>query len=128
LIQQHPITGIGPNTFEPQYRLEVPKHYWPPLEWLVAQPHNLYLALWLETGFLGAISFLALVVWWIRAVWRRSQTLPDIERDVCRASVVALVAILIHGLFDTPYFKNDLAMEFIFLLVLPWLRIQQIQK
>ncbi|MBI2985065.1 MAG: O-antigen ligase family protein [Candidatus Kerfeldbacteria bacterium] len=120
LIQQHPWFGVGPNNFEAAYRAELPKHYFPPLEWLVAQPHNLYLALWLETGLLGLLTFLALVVYHFRIVWRDFLPHPE-NRAVAVASLAALVTILIHGLVDTPYFKNDSAMEFMLVAALPWL-------
>jgi hypothetical protein len=32
-----------------------------------------------------------------------------------------LLAILVHGCLDTPYFKNDLAIEFLLIAILPWL-------
>src|SRR5262249_42068731 len=54
--KQHPLFGIGPNTFERAYRKVAPTLYHPPLEWLVAKPHNLYLNLWVETGILGLIG------------------------------------------------------------------------
>lgn len=120
LIEQHPWLGIGPNNFEAAYREELPKHYFPPLEWLVAQPHNLYLALWLELGLLGLLTFLALFVIHFRIVWRKYLSRPD-QRAVGVASLGALIVVLVHGLVDTPYLKNDLAMEFMFIAILPWL-------
>lgn len=120
LIQQHPVFGIGPNNFEAAYRAEIPKHYFPPLEWLVAQPHNLYLALWLELGALGLVAFLAPVVRHAYTL-RRLQITNVAERTVAIVSFAALLAILAHGFVDTPYFKNDLAMEYMFLALLPWL-------
>ena len=33
---------------------------------------------------------------------------------------MALVAVVIHGLIDVPYFKNDLSLEFWILLALTW--------
>lgn len=120
LIQQRPVLGLGPNNFEAAYRRELPKHYFPPLEWLVAQPHNLALALWLETGLLGLLTFAALCCCYVRTVWRNFLPRPD-QRAAAVASMAALTAILIHGLVDTPYFKNDLAPLFIFVMVFPWL-------
>ncbi len=121
LIKQHPVVGIGPNTFEPNYRAEVPKHYWPPLEWLVAQPHNLYLALWLEIGLLGLAAFVGFMVYWTRLVWRLARQAGPAERAIMLSALAAVLAILVHGLFDTPYFKNDLALELTLLIILPWL-------
>lgn len=120
IISQHPIFGIGLNTFEQAYRLELPKHYFPPLEWLVAQPHNLYLALWLETGLLGLLSFFALFgyhAWYlVKKFFRQSE-----HRAIAICSLAVLIQILVHGLLDTPYFKNDLAILFLIIAILPWL-------
>lgn len=118
LIRQHPILGVGPNAFEPAYRAEIPKHYFPPLEWLVAQPHNLYLSLWLETGIIGLVIFSIGLFGWF---WKVKNYLVPIDRLVAVSCLAAMTAILVHGLVDTPYFKNDLALEFMFVLVLPWL-------
>lgn len=124
LITQDPMFGVGPNNFEQAYRDELPKHYFPPLEWLVAQPHNLALALWLETGLLGLVAFFALLLYHFYLVWRHYVRQPSV-RAVAIASLAGLVAIMVHGLFDTPYFKNDLALLFLFIAILPWLGQRQ---
>lgn len=100
--RQHPVFGIGPGTFEVAYRQVAPVilgHA--PLEWLVAKPHNLYLNLWVETGLLGLIGTLAVLGIFLRRTMR-----PGSSAAVFAA---AMIAILIHGLVDTPIFKNDLA-------------------
>lgn len=121
MIRDHPIFGIGPNNFEPVYRQTVPPLFWPPLEWLVAQPHNLFLALWLETGALGLIAFLGLVGTWLGRLWFSLKHRQGWMRAVALGSLAAMIALLVHGLFDTPYFKNDLALEFVLILLWPWL-------
>lgn len=106
--REHPVWGIGPNAFEKAYRETVPRLYFPPLEWLVAKPHNLYLNLWVETGLLSLIGTLGALVVLLRALFR-SRAFPV---------AAAIVAILIHGLVDTPLFKNDLAVLAVALTVL----------
>ncbi len=128
MIQHSPIVGIGPNTFEANYRLEVPKHYWPPLEWLVAQPHNLYVALWLETGLAGLMVFLGFIAHWARLVWQKSRQADEAQHAIMLAGLAAMIAILVHGLFDTPYFKNDLAVEFGLIVLLPWIGQEKFLK
>ncbi|MEK9155673.1 MAG: O-antigen ligase family protein [Patescibacteria group bacterium] len=68
-------------------------------------PHNLYLALWLNLGFWGLLAFFGLLGRFFRRARRQWGTAKW-------AAVLALVAILIHGFFDTTYFKNDLAALF----------------
>lgn len=122
MIKEHPIVGIGPNAFEPVYRATIPKLYFPPLEWLVAQPHQLYLALWLETGLLGLLVFIAFIVMWIKHLWSRVR-----ERDpIAIIAIAAMLAILAHGLVDTPLFKNDLMMIFVIVVLLPFLNKEKV--
>ncbi len=70
-------------------------------------PHNLYLSLWVELGLLGLISF----AWILNLAFKHYK--PDPAKF---AVVVFLVIMLVHGLVDTPYFKNDLALLFWFML------------
>lgn len=69
-------------------------------------PHNLFLALWVDTGVIGVLSFYALVLFGIYQSFKlRKDPKPF-------GLALFLVAIIIHGLVDTPYLKNDLAMIF----------------
>lgn len=106
LIQAHPLLGIGLGQFEPQYQntaVEALGHA--PFEWNMLHPHNLFLAFYLFMGPLGLLAFL----------WLCIKALPWLfEKDHHERAIVALllVEMLIHGFFDTPYFKNDLAFLF----------------
>lgn len=120
LIKQHPLLGIGPNNFETAYRAELPHHYYPPLEWLVSQPHNLYLALWLETGLLGLVTFWLLFLYHC-ARFKRELLPNQNHRTIAIASMAAMITVIAHGFVDTTYFKNDLSVLFLTMAVLPWL-------
>lgn len=65
-------------------------------------PHNLYLAMWLNFGILGLVSFLG-VTFYSAIYLLRGRTIYAL------LLLAALAAILIHGIFDTTYFKNDLS-------------------
>jgi len=75
-------------------------------------PHNIVLTFWSETGLLGLAAFA-----WIlgtgfavaRKGWRR---LEASWQPIQLGVLLALVAVVVHGLVDVPYFKNDLALEF----------------
>lgn len=120
IIKQHPIVGVGPNNFEREYRLVLPKLYHPPLEWKVAKAHNLVLNLWAETGALGLIMFIAIVSGLTINLWRSSRNQSE-NRPSLIIGLAVLLALVVHGLVDTPYFKNDLALLFIWAIVWPWL-------
>jgi O-antigen ligase len=86
-------------------------------------PHNIVLTFWSETGLLGLVTFAWIMVtgftqgWQGWKGWREAATdWRPIELGV----VLALVAIVVHGLVDVPYFKNDLSLEFWTLLGLAW--------
>ena len=64
-------------------------------------PHNILLNIWSEMGILGIIGFIAICITWIKFSYKKNPWM-----------LLPLIAILIHGLVDVPYFKNDLAFAF----------------
>jgi putative inorganic carbon (HCO3(-)) transporter len=96
----HPIIGLGPGTFEA---------YFPSFPiWGVPQPHNLYLAFLLQTGIIGFIGFVWILIWFFKKGFEllKAQNLLSITL------MSVMVYILIHGLVDTTYWKNDLSIAF----------------
>lgn len=106
MIKEHPIFGIGLGNFEASYRENIPRIAFPPLEWLVVKPHNLYLNLYLEMGILGFLSFIYLLFLFFKKSW------PLRQDPLIKFTIAGMLAILLHGLVDTPYFKNDLSVLF----------------
>jgi len=81
-------------------------------------PHNIVLNFWVETGLLGLLAMawiigLGLVVSWHG--WRKGA--PP-WRPYHLGVLLAVVAVVVHGLVDVPYFKNDLSLEFWTLLAI----------
>jgi len=110
MIADNPVFGIGLGRFQEVY-LEYQKYFPPYLEWAVPQPHNLYLAVWLQTGLLGLIGFILLV----------SRATILLIKNKSRESALLLgllVLYLLYGLFDTPFFKTDLAFSFWLIIAL----------
>ncbi|TSC72309.1 MAG: hypothetical protein G01um101438_627 [Parcubacteria group bacterium Gr01-1014_38] len=115
LIRDHPVLGTGLGTFEPVYqaqlhdllsRSSVPGILRPTsLEWVVRDPHNIVLSLWLNTGLLGLLSMMALVAF---SLFQAHFT-PHRFSPLLAASGAALLALLVFGLVDTPFWKNDLS-------------------
>lgn len=103
LVKKHPLDGVGPGLFQASYREDAALVLGqPPMEWDMPHPHNIFLAFWLNAGLLGLAAFVALLVF-----SHRRFTYP----------LLALWAIVIHGFFDTPFWKNDLAMIFWLVIV-----------
>jgi putative inorganic carbon (hco3(-)) transporter len=75
-------------------------------------PHNIVLNFWTETGLLGVASFGAILVIALVMAWRVWTRGANDWRVVGLGVLLAIVAIIVHGLVDVPYWKNDLSLEF----------------
>jgi len=98
LIDENSLLGVGPGLFQANYQTKGPYilgHA--PMEWNIPHPHNIFFAFWLNAGLLGLIALFMFIVF-----AHRRFTYP----------LVAFWGLLIHGLFDTPFWKNDLSMIF----------------
>ncbi len=93
----YPIIGIGPGTF---------RDFFPPFPlWGVPQPHSLYLAFLLQTGIIGFVGFALLLIWFFRG-------LKLFEANEKMIIALTMFSILVHGLVDATYWKNDLSIMF----------------
>jgi len=101
IIKDHPLNGIGPGMFQKYYLNYQAQSY---LEWAVPQPHNLFLSFWLQAGLIGLIGFIWLLIDFFKRI-KFKQLFGSIL-------IGAMIYILIHGLIDTTYWKNDLAVIF----------------
>lgn len=105
---ERPLVGIGPGMFQEKY-LDRQESFRPYLEWASPQPHNLFLAFWLQTGILGLAGFLIILAWLFKTNYSQKKRRIMLEGSVV---IAVLSAILIHGLIDTTYWKNDLSLIF----------------
>jgi O-antigen ligase len=71
-------------------------------------PHNILLNFWTETGLLGLGALVWLAIEWMRRT-AASLSLRGRRRVYYLGLAAASVTILVHGLIDVPFFKNDLA-------------------
>jgi O-antigen ligase len=102
--------GIGAGNFQQKY-LEYQQFFSPYLEWAVPQPHNLFFAFWLQTGLMGTVGLVTLLVSLIMratALLREKQSEDAIKVKI--AVVSAILCVIIHGLIDTTIWKNDLGL------------------
>jgi len=94
--------------------------YWQPVE-IYLYPHNIFLNFWSELGLAGMLLFV-----WIMLKYLSTALILNINYNRERRSekylvlglMAAMVAIIVHGLVDVPYFKNDLAAMFWALIAL----------
>lgn len=100
-LRDHPIRGAGLASYEERIvpyrqdrRIEVFHH-----------PHNLFLTIWVNTGLVGLVGFIFIVIWCLWQI-RKNKT------QEIKFFLSSLVVILVMGLVDSPYIKNDLAILF----------------
>jgi O-antigen ligase len=86
----------------------------------VIYPHNLLLNFWVATGVLGVVAFAVLLIQAFRITWRGWRTADAGWRPFELGVLLALVSMVVHGVVDVPYFKNDLSFEFWVLLAIAW--------
>ncbi len=78
-------------------------------------PHEIVLNFWAELGLAGLIAFALLVVRYFTALQNILRRDPS-SRLWIAMLLASMVALLVHGLVDVPYFKNDLS--FLFWMIL----------
>ena len=125
MLHNHPIFGAGINAYQTvmaPYRLVdsnlVPEPY----------PHNIFLTTWTETGLLGLAAFSWILGALILMPWRRLSNAQGIYVPVLWGVGAAFVMILVHGLVDSPYWKNDLSLEFWLLAALEMVALRALAQ
>lgn len=116
MVIEEPLTGIGPGQFQDTLDKKVGSdaYYQSNVRDYALHPHNLFLSMWLSSGILGLLGLVLLLF----SVLFNAVVESHISR--IRIGVLAAVtAIVVHGLFDTTYFKNDLSITF-FLVLAMW--------
>lgn len=104
-LKIHPVVGTGVagysteiTPFRTNKKIEVFHH-----------PHNIFLTMWVNTGLIGLLGFLGLLVWFFKTIF---QNFNKENRNLKIALLVAMVIWLTTGLVDSPYIKNDWALIF----------------
>ncbi|HVM91003.1 MAG TPA: O-antigen ligase family protein [Verrucomicrobiae bacterium] len=112
MLKDHPLLGAGfggyPTVFAAYHKATAIE--------IFQYPHNIALNFWSETGLVGLFVFAWVIGIWIKLGWKHPVILAP------------LVAILVQGLVDVPYFKNDLAVAFWILVFLTVMRLDQAPK
>jgi O-antigen ligase len=100
---------------------------WQPTE-IYLYPHNIFLNFWVELGLAGMLLFAWIIVKYFIIGFKIIRHSTFDIRHLTIGLLSALVVVIIHGLVDVPYFKNDLApMFWIFLAMMGILNIQHNQ-
>jgi putative inorganic carbon (HCO3(-)) transporter len=114
MLREHPVFGAGLSGFASAIA-----PFWNPTHTdYYTYPHNIVLNFWTETGLLGLVAFGWILVAGFVVAWRGYTTSAGAWRAIQLGVLLALVAIVVHGLVDVPYWKNDLSVEFWAILAL----------
>jgi O-antigen ligase len=109
LIEARPFQGAGLANYQAEigpYRAEVhdsstQTHVY---------PDQLELDFWVELGVMGIVFLLGFIVELLRCLWPAVRAGP-LSHPWAAALALGWTGILAHGLVDSPYWKNDLAVE-----------------
>ena len=104
MLKDRPIAGAGlvgyQETFDAYHKARHIEIY--------LYPHNLFLNFWSELGLAGLMIFLLII-----ATFFYQLRVTNYELRITNYALsAAMVALLVHGLVDAPYFKNDLSILF----------------
>ncbi len=99
LLKDHALFGTGLSGYPTAL---APYHQDTWIE-IFQYPHNIFLNIWVELGLLGLVAFVLLAITVLR------NFLQNRNDPTTIIAFTALLEMLIHGLVDVPYFKNDLA-------------------
>ena len=114
MLSHHLLFGIGLGNYQ-----QAMGPYWQDLT-RVIYPHNIVLNFWATTGLLGLAAFAWLAVRAFMLGWGGWRRHPAPWRPYDLGVILALVAMVVHGIVDVPFFKNDLSLEFWALLGILW--------
>jgi putative inorganic carbon (hco3(-)) transporter len=101
MLTAHPILGLGLGGYV--YVL----HGFPEI-----YPHDVYLAFWAELGLLGLLAFAVILGGLLWHGWRALPQAAGFERAMLWGALGSFALWGVHGIFDTPYWKNDMSVEF----------------
>lgn len=114
---KHPFLGVGLGNFQPAFGeftqkiANFPEYITP----LALTPHNIFLMFWLSTGLLGLAAFvwLAVTFYW--------QALKNLVKNYVPIILACMSTILLYGLIETSFWKNDLSIIFWGFLSIIWI-------
>jgi O-antigen ligase len=102
MIRDHPLFGLGLGGFSYQFRGTTPEIY----------PHDIWLTFWVELGLLGVVAFAVILLGLLWRGWRAWPSAHGWNRPLLWGVLTALVLWTVHGFVDSPYWKNDMSVEF----------------
>lgn len=101
-LKEHPIFGLGLGGFDYIFRKKASQPY----------PHDIWLTFWVELGLLGLLAFAVIFFGLLWRSWRAWPKTEGFYRVALWGVLASLILWGVHGLVDSPYWKNDMSAEF----------------
>lgn len=118
-ITEEPLLGVGPGRFQILYENNASNILGiAPYESTMLHPHNLFLATWLNSGLLGMFALIWIFVGTYLGF--KHGIFSKKEKDFSIVFLGMFGVVLLHGFFDQPFWKNDLALLW-WIIVVPLL-------
>ena len=73
-------------------------------------PHNIFLTVWVNTGLVGLLGFVGILLWFFVTAIRDFKNTES--KSLSYTLLIAMCVWLVMSLVDSPYIKNDLALLF----------------
>ena len=112
-LSEHPIVGTGLASYKTAiypYRVD---------KWIEVfhHPHNIFLTIWVNTGLIGLVGFVWILVWFFRVGFSQIIQQKNISFFIL-CLLGTIITVVTTGLVDSPYIKNDLSIFFWVLVAL----------
>ena len=104
MIKDRPLLGAGLAGYQTRV---APYHQAKHIE-IYLYPHNIFLNFWSELGLAGLIVFLWIIIKFYKLGFKK----PTTYKLQATILMAVMTCLLVHGLVDVPYFKNDLSILF----------------
>jgi O-antigen ligase len=118
MLREHPIFGTGLGGYHYLFRGTIPEIY----------PHDMWLTFWVEVGLLGMVAFAVIFFGLFYRGWRAYAHASGFYRALLWGVAGSMVLWGVHGLVDSPYWKNDMSIEFWILAALELVAIRSVGK
>ena len=102
MLRDHPVLGNGLGGYHYLFRGTILEIY----------PHDMWLTFWVEIGLLGMVAFAMIFFGLMYRGWRAFPRASGFYRALLWGVSGSLVLWAVHGLVDSPYWKNDMSVEF----------------
>lgn len=115
MLKDHPLLGVGLDNYQTAF---APYQTTTGIE-IFKYPHNIFLNFWSELGLLGLISIFWLIIIFFKTALLSIFNNPN--RLIYLGLLAGFITLLIHGLVDVPFFKNDLAVLWWLIIISPFI-------